>query len=70
MAMSILEIRGDTIELIKLLKLSGLCSTGGMAKIATAEGRVKVDNQTELRKRCKIRKGQVVEFDGHVIEVK
>jgi ribosome-associated protein len=64
------KMNGDTIELIKLLKVTGLCSTGGMAKIATAEGRVKVDNQTELRKRCKIRKGQVVEFDGHVIEVK
>jgi ribosome-associated protein len=63
------EIKGDTIELIKLLKVTGLCSTGGMAKIVTAEGRVKVDNQTELRKRCKIRKGQVVEFEGSVIEV-
>ncbi|MEN8806556.1 MAG: RNA-binding S4 domain-containing protein [Desulfobacterales bacterium] len=63
------KIKGDAIELIKLLKATGLCGTGGMAKIATAEGRVKVDNLTELRKRCKIRKGQVVEFDGSVIEV-
>ena len=67
--MPALKIRGDTIELIKLLKVTGLCGTGGMAKIVTAEGRVKVDNQTELRKRCKIRKGQVVEFEGSVIEV-
>lgn len=63
------RIKGDTIELIKLLKATGLCSTGGMAKIVTAEGRVKVDDQTEMRKRCKIRKGQVVEFEGSVIEV-
>ena len=63
------EIKGDYIELIKLLKITGLCSTGGMAKIVTAEGRVKVDNQTELRKRCKVRKGQVVEFEGNIIEV-
>jgi ribosome-associated protein len=63
------KMKGDTIELIKLLKVTGLCSTGGMAKIAAAQGRVKVDNQTELRKRCKIQKGQVVEFEGSVIEV-
>lgn len=62
-------IDGESIELVKLLKATGLCSTGGMAKIVTAEGRVKVDHYTELRKRCKIRKGQVVEFDGHIIEV-
>jgi ribosome-associated protein len=69
MTLPTFKIKGDTIELIKLLKASGLCSTGGMAKIVTAEGRVKVDNRTELRKSCKIRKGQVVEFEGSVIEV-
>ena len=63
------KIQGDTIELIKLLKITGLCSTGGMAKIAASQGRVKVDNQTELRKRCKIKKGQLVEFKGNIIEV-
>jgi ribosome-associated protein len=63
------HIEGESIELAKLLKASGLCSTGGMAKIVTAEGRVKVDHDTELRKGRKIRKGQVVEFGGHTIEV-
>ena len=66
---TIFKIEGDYIDLIKLLKATGLCATGGMAKIVTAEGHVKVDNHTELRKRCKIRKGQRVEFDGHIIEV-
>jgi ribosome-associated protein len=63
------KIEGDYIELVKLLKITGLCDTGGMAKIVTAEGRVSVDNQTELRKRCKIRRGQVVAFEGHAVEV-
>ena len=67
--MTTFKIKGDTIELIKLLKVTGLCSTGGMAKIVTAEGRVKVDNQTERRKHCKIRKGQVVELEGNTVEV-
>jgi ribosome-associated protein len=63
------EITGDTIELIKLLKASGACDTGGMAKIAIEEGRVSIDGQRELRKRCKIRKGQIVTFADVVIEV-
>lgn len=63
------EITGDTIELIKLLKASGVCDTGGMAKIAIEEGRVSIDGNRELRKRCKIRKGQIVTFEDAVIEV-
>jgi len=63
------KIEGDYIELAKLLKITGLCATGGMAKIVTAEGRVCVDDHTERRKRCKIRRGQVVAFDGHLVEV-
>jgi len=62
-------IEGEHIELIKLLKITGMCSTGGMAQIAAAEGRVTVDGQIERRKRCKLRRGQVVIFEGRVIEV-
>ena len=64
-----MSIDGDYIELIKLLKAAGICDTGGAAKIAVDEGYVKVDGLVESRKRCKIRKGQVVEIDGNVIEV-
>jgi ribosome-associated protein len=64
-----MSIDGDYIELIKLLKAAGICDTGGAAKIAVDEGSVKVDGLVESRKRCKIRKGQVVEIDGNFIEV-
>ena len=57
------------IELHDLLKVTGLCSTGGMAKLAITEGRVKVDGIIELRKRCKIRKGQVVEFEKREVTI-
>jgi ribosome-associated protein len=60
----------EFIELNSLLKVMGLCDSGGVAKTAIAEGRVKVDGNVELRKRCKIRKGQIVEFEGHKIIVK
>jgi len=35
-----------------------------------ADGLVKVDGVVETRKRCKIRTGQIVEFQGETIEVK
>ncbi len=63
-------LQSDYIELIKLLKVTGLCATGGMAKNVTDDGLVRVDGRTELRKRCKIRSGQVVSFEGHDIEVR
>jgi len=60
---------GDFIQLNDLLKIMGLCDTGGMANIAISEGRVKVDGLVEFRKRCKIRSGQAVEFEGQTISV-
>ncbi len=63
------NIDGEYIELIKLLKAVGLCDTGGMAKEAVGEGLVKVGGNVEFRKRCKVRAGQRVEFDGTLIEV-
>jgi len=59
----------EYIELNNLLKVLGLCDTGGMAKAAIAEGLVKVNGSVELRKRCKLRKGDKIEFEGHEILV-
>lgn len=60
----------EFIELNHLLKVTGLCANGGMAKAMIAEGRVRVDGSQELRKRCKIRQGQIVEFEGRTIIVR
>lgn len=59
----------EYIELNNLLKVLGLCDTGGMAKAAIAEGLVKVNDRVELRKRCKLRKGDKIKFEGHEIIV-
>ena len=64
------RLENEYIELIKLLKVTGLCSSGGMAKVVVSEGRVRVDGVVELRKRCKVRKGQTVMFAGDTIAVK
>ena len=67
--METFEFSGDYIELNKLLKASGLCETGGRAKIEIENGLVSVDGTVEYRKRCKLRNGQTVEYGGHTIKV-
>jgi ribosome-associated protein len=51
---------GEFIELHQLLKVSGLCDSGGAGKALVASGQVKVDGRQELRKTAKIRPGQSV----------
>ncbi len=60
----------EWIELKNLLKLVGFCETGGEAKIVISDGLVSVDNMVELRKRCKIRPGQIVEYNGSKVVVR
>lgn len=60
----------EYIELNNLLKITGLCHSGGMAKLVIADGAVTVDGVVETRKRCKIRPDQIVEFNGEAIQVK
>lgn len=58
----------EFIELHNLLKCVGLCHSGGTAKAFIGQGDVRVDGQVELRKRRKLRRGQVVEFSGAKIK--
>jgi ribosome-associated protein len=48
------------IELNQLLKLVGVCDSGGAGKALVAAGEVSVDGHIELRKTCKVRAGSVV----------
>ncbi len=59
----------EYIELNNLLKIMGFCESGDIAKMLIADGQVSVDGQIELRKRCKIRIGQVVIFNGQKVRV-
>lgn len=63
------KIKGDFIELIKLLKASGLCGTGGEAKTIVEEGLVLVNNEIELRKRKKLIEGDVVSVDEIKVKI-
>jgi ribosome-associated protein len=61
------NLRGEYIELNKLLKVTSLCPSGGAANQAITQGLVKVDGKPEIRKSCKIRVGQQVEFEGNTV---
>jgi len=64
-----LTLRGEYIELDKLLKAMGLVESGGRARALITAGEVRVDGQVELRKTAKIRAGQVVSFGADSVKV-
>lgn len=63
------SLNGEYVELNQLLKLVGICDSGGAGKALVASGEVTVDGQRELRKTCKIRAGQVVSLGDIRIRV-
>eukprot|EP01030_Chromulinospumella_sphaerica_P009681 gene9681-9490_t len=63
------ELNGEFVELNQLLKLVGLCDSGGAGKMLVAGGSVKVDGKKELRKTAKIRAGQYVTIGEVRIDV-
>lgn len=54
------DLQGEHVELNQLLKLVGICDSGGAGKQLVASGAVSVDGAQELRKTAKIRAGQTV----------
>ncbi|MDO4640294.1 MAG: RNA-binding S4 domain-containing protein [Neisseria sp.] len=57
------------IPLCDLLKLIGLVESGGQAKVVIAAGAVLRNGGVETRKTAKIRGGEIIEFNGAVLEV-
>lgn len=67
------ELRGGTddfIQLIQLLKATNCVYSGSEAQEVVEQGMVMRNGEIETRKRAKIVAGDVIEFDGYVIEVK
>jgi ribosome-associated protein len=54
------RLTGEFIALNDLLKVTGVCASGGAGKALVATGTVSVDGAVEMRKTCKIRPGQRV----------
>lgn len=62
-------LRGDFVELNKLLKFESLVASGGEAKQAIAAGLVSVDGELESRVRRKLVAGNKVVFGPVEIEI-
>lgn len=63
------KIEGEHIELIQLLKATGIAQTGGHAKIIVNEEMIKRNGELETRKRAKLLKGEILEVEGYRIEL-
>jgi ribosome-associated protein len=59
----------EHVELHHLLKLVGLCDSGGAGKALVASGVVRVDGEVELRKSRKLRAGSEVRIGDTTIRV-
>ena len=55
--------------MIQLLKAVNLVQTGGEAQIAVVSGLVKYNGQIDYRKRLKVKKGDMVEFNNQKIHL-
>lgn len=63
------KIEEEYIELIKLLKITRIAESGAMAKILVENEEVLRNGVIELRKRAKIRTGEIIEVLGEIIQV-
>ncbi|TWX45849.1 RNA-binding S4 domain-containing protein [Colwellia hornerae] len=66
---TIIDICVEPIELCKLLKIANMVGGGGEAKTMISEGNVLVNNEVSVQKRKKIRRGDIIEYNGKIIEV-
>jgi ribosome-associated protein len=64
-----IEIRGDTIRLGQLLKLSGIAGSGAEAKALLLEGGVTVNGEPETRRGRQLHTGDVVAVAGETVRV-
>ena len=64
-----IKIQTEYIKLDALLKYASLVGTGGEAKLAVAEGMVKVNGEVCTMRGKKIRPGDVVDFDRFRLQV-
>ena len=63
------ELKGEYIELIKLLKFMRISESGGDAKAMVEEGLVFRNGEQEFRKRAKLRVGDLIEVEGYKIKI-
>lgn len=63
------KLEGEYIPLIQLLKATDLVPSGGEAQVVVLEGLVKYNGTVDYRKRLKVKRGDVIEFNNQKIKV-
>jgi ribosome-associated protein len=63
------KLEGEFIPLIQLLKATNLVLTGGEAQMVVTDGEVKYNGEIDYRKRLKVKRGDLIEFNGKQIKV-
>ena len=63
-----IAINEEYIRLDNLMKFSGLCNSGGRAKFLIQGGEVKLNGEVCTMRGKKIRPGDIVEYNGRVVE--
>jgi ribosome-associated protein len=59
-------INGEFIELLGLLKATGIAQTGGHAKMIVEDEEIIRNGELETRKRAKLVSGDVIEVGGEI----
>ncbi|MBD1428385.1 RNA-binding S4 domain-containing protein [Sphingobacterium litopenaei] len=67
--MQTFNLEGEFIPMIQLLKALNWVEHGGMAQRMVDEGLVKYNGEVDYRKRLKVRKGDIVEFEGMRVQI-
>lgn len=69
MERQIVKIDDEFIKLDSLLKFSGLCDTGGLAKSVIKDGLVKVNGEVETRRGKKLYPGDEILFNDITVVI-
>lgn len=67
--METFEIQGEFIQLNQLIKAVNWCESGAQANAVIEDGLVKVNKKIELRKRNKLYKGFIIEYDSNAVKL-
>ncbi|MHC8949998.1 RNA-binding S4 domain-containing protein [Sphingobacterium hungaricum] len=67
--MQTFTLEGEYIQLIQLMKVMNWVEHGGMAQRMVEEGLVRYNGEIDFRKRLKVRRGDVVDFEGNSVKI-
>ncbi len=59
----------EGLTLTDVLKMTGIVSTGGEAKVRIQAGEIRVNGETETRRKKKLQAGDVIEALGETIHI-